>query len=239
MDTNGPAAVAPALGELSHGQAAPRASAVLLRRGLRLAMRRPADALAAAAFFLLVSGLCALATAPLDLPKASMAAVAVWIAALLSALLGQLHSLREDAQCGVLDQLRLAPGGPLGPVTAMLAAHVFTTCVPLLAAAPATALFYGLDAAQLGRLVASLVLGLPAVCVLAAFAVSLTLGGRGGPAWLGLMVLPLSVPVLLFGTQAAADGGGGAWWLLAAFSVLSAAVGPFLVAAALRLEDQG
>lgn len=252
MDAHRPAAATPALGPLAHapapdaGAPAARAAAApprgaaraLLARAWRVALRRPADAFAAAAFFLLLCGVCALVTAPWDLPRPLTAAWAVWLAALVSALLGPLQALREDARCGVLDQIRLAPAGPLAPVAALLAAQAAATGAPLLLATPAAALFFGLPAHGLAHLALALLAGLPALCVLATFAGALMLASRAGPALLGVLVLPLALPVLLFGVRAAADGPGGALLLLAAFSLASAAAGPFLLAAALRLEEQ-
>lgn len=204
-----------------------------------MAWRRPADAVTSAAFYLLVAGLLALATAPLDLPSASMAGVAAWIGALLAVLLTQQQGLREDAECGALDQLRLAPGGPVPAVAALLVAQVIVTSLPLLLATPAVALFFGLSTEAAVALGVSLLLGLPAVAVLASFASALTLASRATPAVLGLLVLPLATPLLLFGVRAAAPGSGpGPLMLLAACSLAAGALGPFAVAAALSLEDE-
>lgn len=251
MDTDGSAAAAPALGLNPLAGARPEAGQAaaaegrglgraLLLRSLRLAWRRPGDAVTGAAFCVLVAGLLSLSTARLDLPAVPMAAVAAWIGALLAALLMQQQGLREDAACGVLDQLRLAPGGVVGPVAALLAAQVVATLLPLLIASPVVALFFGLSLREAAALGVSLLVGLPAVAVLAAFAAALTLASRTTPAALGLLVLPLATPMLLFGVRAADPASGpGPLMLLAACSLVALAVGPLAMAAALSLEDAG
>jgi heme exporter protein B len=220
------------------GEAAPGAMRTLWSRGLRLACRRPADAATSVGFYLLVAALLALATSPMGVAPLPMAAVGAWVGALLASLIAQQHVLREDAAAGVLDQLRLCPGGPLRPVAALLAAQVTATALPLVLATPAVSLFFQLPAPAAIALTASLLVGLPAVCVLAVFASALTLAGRTTPAALGLLVLPLAVPLLLFGVRAADPAAG--WqplMLLLACTLVAAALGPFAVAAALTLED--
>lgn len=245
MDTRPTALAAPTLGV---NALTPEAAARLARspatihavavRALLLAWRRPADAATSAGFYLVVAGLWSVTTAPLGLPAVPTAATAAWIGALLATLLAQQQALRDDAASGVLDQLRLAPSGMLGPVAALLAAQVVATSLPLLAATPFVALFFGLSVADALALGLSLLAGLPAVCVLAAIASALTLASRATPAALGLLVLPLAVPVLLFGVRAAQSAGGSAaLLLLLACTVAAGALGPFAVAAALSLED--
>lgn len=210
----------------------------MLARGLRLAWRRPMDAATSAGFYLLVGALVALASAPVGLPSPLTAAVAAWLGALLATLLAQQQGMREEAAAGTLDQLRLAPGGALAAVTGLLASQVVVTVVPLALATPALALFFGLSVAQAVALALSLLAGLPAVAVLALFAATLTLASRATPAALGLLVLPLAVPVLLFGVRAADPAAGaGALGLLCACSLVAAALGPFAIAAAVSLED--
>jgi heme exporter protein B len=245
MDKDPSAAAAPRLGLIAGGQVSPTArlpasaTRALLTRGLLLAWRRPGDAATSAGFYLLVAGLVSLTTAPLALPGSSVAGVAAWLGALLATLLAQQQGLREDAACGVLDQLRLTPTGVLGPVTALLAIQVVATAAPLLLATPVVAVFFGLSAAQALALMLSLCVGLPAVCVLAAFVAALTLASRASQASLGLLTLPLAVPMLLFGVRAADPASGpGALLLLAACSLAACALGPFAVALALSLEDE-
>ena len=246
MDTRPTALATPSLG-LSTSLPGPTGVAVPTGRPARaawvravlLARRRPAEAATSAGFYLLVAGLWSLTTAPLGLPAVPTAATAAWIAALLAALLAQQQALRADAAAGVLDQLRLAPGGMQGPVAALLAAQVAATSLPLLVATPFVALFFGLTAAETGALGLSLLVGLPSVCVLAAFASALTLASRATPAALGLLTLPLAVPVLLFGVRAAQPGTGpSALLLVLACTIAAGALGPFAVAAALSLEDE-
>ena len=228
----------PQAGDATQAPSGLACARAMLARGLRLAWRRPSDAATSAGFFLLVGALVALATAPVGLPSQLTAAVAAWLGAVLATLLAQQQGMREEAAAGLLDQLRLAPGGALAPVAGLLASQVLVTVVPLALATPAIALFFGLSIAQGLALAVALVAGLPAVVVLAVFAATLTLASRATPAALGLLVLPLAVPVLLFGVRAADPAaGGGALLLLCACSLAAAALGPFAVSAALSLED--
>lgn len=225
--------------EAGRKAAGPLAAQAVWWRALLLARRRPAEAAMGAGFYLLVAGLWAVSTAPLGLPAVPTAATAAWIGAVLAVLLTQQHVLRDDAAAGVLDQMRLAPAGLVGPAAAMLGAQMIATVVPLLMATPLVAVFFGLSAGETWALALSLALGLPFVCVLAVFASALTLASRATAAALGLLVLPLAVPVLLFGVRAAQPAAGSAaLMLLLACSVAASALGPFAVAGALSLEDE-
>jgi len=116
---------------------------------------------------------------------------------------------------------------------ARILAHWVGFALPLLAALPAAAILVGLDSASVRRLALALLLGTPALAALAVVAAALTAGLRGGGALAGLIVLPLALPVLIFGVGAAAPG---ALKLLAAASLVSLALAPFAAAAALKQE---
>jgi heme exporter protein B len=222
-------------------RAAPLSGAfgLLLGRGLRLAWRRPLPWATALLFFVLVAALWPLATQPLGAARASQAVPAAWVAMLLAALLASQRLFADDADSGVLDQLLAARGAWPGAVAGLLAAHALTISTAVLLAVPAIAVLHDLDAGGTARLAASLLLGTPAVCLLAALGAALTLPARGAALLLPLLVLPWCVPLLLFGIRAAQPALDGGWAfgplaLLAALSLAAAALVPPAVAAALR-----
>jgi heme exporter protein B len=130
---------------------------------------------------------------------------------------------------------------PLGAiVVAKIAAHWLVGSVPLTAHAPAVALAFNLPVGALPTLIAALLLATPTLSVLCAVGAALTLGARSGGSIIGLLVLPLASPLLIFGARAtdlAAHGEAtaGPLYLLAALAVLALSVGPLAVAAALRV----
>ncbi|AKJ28316.1 heme exporter protein CcmB [Caldimonas brevitalea] len=205
-------------------------------RGVRLAWRRRVDSAASLAFFLIVAALFPLAL--MSEARSGLAPAATWIAALLATTLGSLRLFTDDAANGVLDQLLLAPGGTGLAVGGLLCAHFVTVGAPLLGASPLVALFYDLSFEQWARLAVSLLLGLPALCVLSALGAALTLGARAGGLLLALLVVPWGVPVLLFGIGAAQGISNGAMLLLAAATLFALALGPWGVGAALRMNAE-
>jgi heme exporter protein B len=116
---------------------------------------------------------------------------------------------------------------------ARILAHWLGFAVPLLAALPIAAVLVGMDAATAKNLALALLIGTPALAALAVVAAALTAGLRGGGALAGLIILPLALPVLIFGVGAAAPG---ALQLLAAASLVAVAIAPFAAAAALRQD---
>ena len=208
-------------------------------RELKLAARRPSDALGGLFFFVLVGSLFPLALGPDAALLRQIAPGMVWVAALLAVLLGQ-HRLFEGdmAECS-LEQWLLAPA-PLPLLVGLkVAAHWLLGVLPLLLVAPLLGWQYGLDQAVVGVLLASLALGTPSLCLLAALGAALTLGVRG-QLLLALVVLPLSVPILIFGSHAVAQAQQGlsaapALNLLGACLCLALLAGPWAIAAALRL----
>jgi heme exporter protein B len=128
----------------------------------------------------------------------------VWVAALLAVLLGQHRLFESDMADGSLEQWLLAPA-PLPLLVGLkVATHWLLGVLPLLLVAPLLGWQYGLDGTVVGILLASLALGTPSLCLLAALGAALTLGVRG-QLLLALVVLPLSVPILIFGSHAVAQ----------------------------------
>lgn len=208
-------------------------------RELKLAARRPSDALGGLFFFVLVGSLFPLALGP-DAPLLRQIAPGiVWVAALLAVLLGQHRLFESDMADGSLEQWLLAPA-PLSLLVGLkVATHWLLGVSPLLLVAPLLGWQYGLDGTVVSILLASLALGTPSLCLLAALGAALTLGVRG-QLLLALVVLPLSVPILIFGSHAVAQAQQGlsaapALNLLGACLCLALLAGPWAIAAALRL----
>ncbi len=205
---------------------------LLVRRDLALIARSPALWMPVM-FFVLVAALFPFAVGPDARLLARIAPGIVWVAALLAALLPVETLLAPDLEDGTIDQLA-ARGIAMEMVTAArIFAHWLGFAVPLLAALPVAAVLLGLEGAAFWRLAAALALGTPALAALAVVAASLTAGLRGGGALAGLIILPLALPILIFGVGADAPG---ALKLLAAASLVALAVAPFAAAAALRQD---
>lgn len=207
----------------------------LFRRDLRLALRHGADGLVVVAFFAFAAILFAFGVGPEALGQ--IAGGALWVMALLSVLLSLDRLFQSDYEDGALDQILLAPAPLTAFVIAKLAAHWLATAIPLLLTAPAIAVMLQLDMAALGPLLLSLALGTPTLVILGAIGAALTLGARRGHVLLALLVLPLEVPILIFGAGAAAGGptdAQGALMILGAMLLAALALGPVAIAAALR-----
>jgi len=182
-------------------------------------------------FFVLVAALFPFAVGPDARLLARIAPGIIWVAALLASLLPVETLLAPDVEDGTIDQL-IARGIPLEIIcTGRIAAHWLGFAVPLLMALPVAGVLLGLNADTATRLGLALLVGTPALASLAVVAAALTAGLKGGGALAGLIVLPLALPVLIFGVGSDVAG---ALRLLAAASLVALAVGPFAAAAALR-----
>jgi heme exporter protein B len=211
----------------------------LVWREVRMAMRRPADALSGLIFFIMVGSLFPLALGPDSALLRQIAPGVVWVAALLAVLLGQHRLFESDYADGSLEQLALARS----PLPLLVGLKVFSqwllSAVPLLLATPLLGWQYGLDGGVIAVLLLSLALGTPSLCLLAALGAALTLGLKG-QLLLTLIVLPLSVPILIFGSHAVTQALQGlaaapSLNLLGACLCLALLAGPWAIAAALRL----
>ncbi|MCC6210561.1 MAG: heme exporter protein CcmB [Burkholderiales bacterium] len=212
----------------------------VLRRDLQIALRRKGEVLNVLVFFIVVASLLPLGIGPEPNQLRAMAAGVVWIAAALAALLSLPRLFAADYADGTLEQMLVAPQPLALVVLAKVAAHWLTTGLPLAVAAPLIGLQYDLPADALGLLLASLLIGTPVLSLLGAAGAALTLGVRGGGALLGLLVLPLFVPVLVFGAGAVTSGLTGInpsshLSLLGAFLAVCSLVGPWAACAALRV----
>jgi len=185
-------------------------------------------------FFLLVATLFPFAVGPDGALLARVGGGALWMAALLAALLPIDRLIAPDAEAGVLDQFAVRGISDEAVAAAKIVAHWLSFGPPLMIAAFPAAALLKLDGATLGRLEAGLAIGTPGLAALGVMTSALTAGLRGAGALAGLVMLPLAVPLLIFGAGALGDQGLGALKLLAATSLLLTAGAPFAAGAALR-----
>ena len=217
------------------------AFAAIVRRDLTLAVRHRAEAANPLLFFLVVVSLVPLGLNPRREVLALIAPGVVWIGALLATLLSLERMFRTDFEDGSLESMLVSPQPLPLIVLAKVLAHWLVTGLPLLAAAPLTALLLGLPAGSLPVLLATLALGTPALSAVGAIGVALTVGLRRGGMLLSLLVLPLYIPVLVFAASAVAAAAAGLpatgqLYLLGALAVLSLSLAPPAAAAALRIS---
>lgn len=176
--------------------------AAVLRRDLRLALRRAGDMTTVAAFFAAAAILFPLGVGPDPATLARIAPGVLWAAALFSAMLSLDRLFAADREDGSLDPILLAPAPLEVAVLAKCLAHWLTTGLPVALLAPAMAALLQLDGAAWLPLTVALLLGTPSVSLVGAVGAALVLGARRGGALVGLLVLPLFVPVLVFGVLA-------------------------------------
>jgi heme exporter protein B len=185
-------------------------------------------------FFLLVATLFPFAVGPDAALLGRVGGGALWMAALLAALLPIDRLIPPDAEAGVLDQYAVRGLSDEAVAAAKIVAHWLSFGPPLMLAAFPAAALLRLDSGTLGRLEAGLAIGTPGLAALGVMTSALTAGLRGAGALAGLVMLPLAVPLLIFGAGALGDQGAGALKLLAATSLLLVAGAPFAAGAALR-----
>ncbi|WP_032697324.1 heme exporter protein CcmB [Raoultella planticola] len=215
----------------------------LFAREMRLAWRNGAEILNPLWFFLVVITLFPFGVGADPQLLTQIAPGIIWVAALLAALLVMDRLFRDDWQDGSLEQLLLLPTPLVVVVLVKVLAHWVMTGLPLLVVSPLAALLLGMAPHDAGILALTLLLGTPTLSFFGAVGVGLTVGLRRGGVLLSLLVLPLSVPLLIFATgaiQASAAGlpVDGYLAILAAFLAASATLCPFATAAALRLTVQ-
>jgi len=173
-----------------------------LMRDLRLALRSRAELGVQLLFYVIVVSLFPLATTPEKSVLSLMGPGVLWVAALLASLLSLPRLFASDYADGTLEQIALSPYPLPALVSGKIMAHWLTTGLPVVALAPVLGLQYALPPEALAILVATLLLGTPILSLLGAIGAGLTLGLRGGGSLLALLVLPLCVPVLIFGAGA-------------------------------------
>ncbi|TVR95942.1 MAG: heme exporter protein CcmB [Rhodospirillales bacterium] len=215
------------------------ATLAVVRRDLRLAFRQGSDSLGAVMFFVLAVVLFPFGVGPGPDILARIAPGVIWVAALLAAMLSLERLFQTDYDDGSLELLVLSPLPLSVVVVAKVAAHWLTTGLPLLLAAPVLAVLLGLPAEGFALLLAALALGTPSLSLVGAVGAALVLGARRGGVLMSLLVLPLYVPVLIFGVAAVDAAVSGMavrphLLLLAGFLAAALALAPWAAAAALR-----
>lgn len=213
----------------------------LLKRDLVLAVRNRGELINPLLFYFIVAMLFPLGVTSDPKTLATMAAGVLWIAALLATLLSLDNLFRSDFDDGSLELIMLSPYPGVVLVLAKVLAHWLVTGLPLLIATPLLAVLMAVPDAARGTLWLTLALGTPVLSLVGAIGVALTVGLRRGGALLSLLVLPLYVPVLIFGANAVgASAAGlpvtGQLYMLGAFLVLALSLAPLATAAALRIS---
>ncbi len=209
-------------------------------RDLKLALRSRSELGVQLLFYVIVVSLFPLATTPERNLLATMGPGVLWVAALLASLLSLPRLFAADYGDGTLEQIALSPHPLEALVGGKILAHWLTTGLPVALLAPLLGIQYAMDAESLVVLMAALVLGTPILSLLGAIGAALTLGLRAGGSLLALLVLPLYVPVLIFGAGAvdAVRAGLGATAnlsLLGAGFLIAVVGAPFAAAAAVRI----
>ena len=214
---------------------------LVIAREFTLAFRRWSDVALPVVFFIIVCMLFPLAVGQDLTVLREIGPGAIWVAALLATLLSLNTLYREDFDDGTLEQLALAEH----PLTVLLlgktVAHWLITELPVIILAPLLAVGFSLSAEGIYGLVITLLIGTPALSLLGSVGAALTAGLRQASGLIALLLLPLTVPVLIFGARAAdlAAGGediSGPLYLLGGISILALTLCPFATAAAVRVS---
>ncbi len=212
---------------------------LLVQRELGLALRGGTDAVMAVVFFVLAAVLFPFGVGadPAMLPR--IGGGIIWVVALLAAMLSLERMFSADYEDGSLDLLYLSPVGLGTLALAKALSHWMTTGVLLLIAAPILALLYNLPVSALGALFLSMLLGTPILSLVGGIGAALTLGARRGGVLLALLILPLYIPVLIFGAGAIDGAVAGRpiapqLMVLGGFLLAALALAPWATAAALR-----
>lgn len=215
-----------------------------LKRDLLLSYRRKSDLVNPLIFFLMVATLFPLGVSPDPTFLADVAPGVVWVAALLATLLSMDSLFRSDFEDGTLEQVLLSPQPLYMVVLAKVLAHWMLTGLPLTLLAPLIGVMLFLPAEGMSGLVISLLLGTPTLSLFGAIGAALTVGLRKGGVLISLLVLPLYIPVLIFGS-AAVQGAvtglplGGYFAILGAMLSLGLVMAPLAISAALRISVSG
>lgn len=213
----------------------------IIKRDLLLAMRRRSDVLTTLFFFIIVVSLFPLGVGPEANILRMMASGVVWVAALLASMLSLGRMFSSDYIDGTLEQMLLSPVSLSALVMGKTISHWLVTGIPLVLMAPVLGIQYDLPAEALVVLTLSLLLGTPVLSLIGAIGAALTLGLRGGGVLVSILVLPLYIPVLIFGTgaveaSAAGMGFGAHFSILGAILLVSIVFSPWAAAASLRIS---
>ncbi len=213
--------------------------AAVIARELKIALRQGGDASLTVVFFVLAAALFPLGLGPEPALLLRISGGIIWVVALLASMLALERLFQPDHDDGSLDLLALSPLPLEAVVLAKSAANWLLSGLPIVAAAPVLALVLHMEAAGFGALIGALLLGTPTLSLIGAVGAALSVGARRGGALLSLLVLPLYVPVLIFGVAAvdAVLSGASArpqLLIMGAFLLAAVALAPWAAAAALR-----
>ena len=211
----------------------------ILRRDLQLAMRQGADSVMVVAFFMVTTTLFPFGVGPEANILARIASGVIWVSALLAAMLSLERVFQTDYEDGTLELLTLSPVSLEVVVLGKVVAHWLTTGLPLIIAAPLMAVMLNMDPDGFVVLMIAMLLGTPALSLIGAIGAALILGARRGGVLVSLLVLPLYIPILIFGAgavEAALLGMSATAQLqiMGAILLLALAATPFATAHALR-----
>ncbi len=210
----------------------------MLARELRLALRGGGDVLTLVLFFVIVGAIVPFAVGPDRELLARIAPGMVWVAAFLAMLLGLDRLFRPDHEDGSLILLRQAALPLSAVVAAKLIAHWLVAALPLIVASPFLAMLLAMDEPTFWRMLVSLLVGTPALAALGAVGAAVTVAIRRGGLIAPILIAPLSIPVLIFGTGSiAASQSGAAMLFLAALSLMAVALAPFAAALAISSAE--
>jgi heme exporter protein B len=222
---------------------------LIFRRDLKLAFRRLSDWGIPLLFFIAVSAMFPLALSPgrlaVDATDAyglqNLGVGVLWMAALLSSLMGLERLFLNDVEDGSMEQLVLSPAPFTALVYGKLAAHWLVSGLPLIVLVPVFGLIYQLPLGASLMMAFALLLATPALTVLVAIGAALTVSLKSAVAIIGLLVLPLASPILIFGARATvlaldAESAAGPLYFIASLAVLAVSLGPIAIAAAVRVN---
>jgi len=217
---------------------------LVVRRELTLAWRRWDEVTQPLIFYLVVTTLFPLATTPELAVLRTVGGGVVWMAALLSSLLALESVFRSDVEDGTMEQWVLSSQPLAWLLLAKVVAHWVMTGLPLVLVSPAVAAALGLPGSVWPVLVTSLALGTATLSVLGGIGAALTVGVRRGSVLLSLLVLPLAMPLLVFGARSVeqslvGQSAAGPLQLLAAMFFLAWSLGPLAMSAAMRISVEG
>lgn len=214
----------------------------ILKRDLALAYRQRAELIQPMLFFILVITLFPLAVGPESNTLQRIGPGVIWVAAILSSLLGLERLFRDDFQDGSLEQLMLSSTSLAAAALVKVLAHWLTSILPLIILSPLLALFLRLNEPMYWALLKTLLLGTPLLSLIGAIAVGLTVGLNRGGVLLALLLLPVFIPLLIFATSAVESAAMQLQYtaqlaIIGAMFLFSLALAPFAIAYALRVSQ--
>lgn len=214
---------------------------IVLQRDLRVALRRRGETFSTLIFFVMVVSLFPLGVGPEPQLLRTMAPGVLWVAAMLASMLSLPRLFADDYSDGTLEQLLLSTHPLAWLVLSKTLAHWIGSGLPLVLLSPVLALQFDLSVSAIGVLMLSLLLGTPILSLVGAMGAALTVGLRSSSVLQSLLVLPLTIPVLIFGAGAVeAHTTGlsvaGHFSLLGALLIFGAIAAPWVAAAALRIS---